>query len=1149
MSPLVTTPGGKEVSRVSVRVVPNTAKIPGELKTALERIEKTFDLEIPVSLDTSGVLADARRLAALAEAEAQVQLRTILDMAGVDAQVAQERARQERSAPIELPTELGDPPKKDIPPVTVPVRVDDPIDAAFQSKIRADLRKLGTTLNLNVPAGVEGEVLRRQVAAQIKSVEKSLSVQVPTEPGAAAEYRRKLADQVRLVERAVQATVPVELDVDAAEQEKVERQVEGVKRRAGRSPIRIPLDIDPSSLTGISAQVAKLGALLSAGGLGALGGQAAAGGIVALGAAVAQAAGAIALLPAAGAAAATVMGTLTLGLQGVSDALTEDDPKKYAEALEKLSPAARKTVVALRELAPEFRDLRSAVQDRLFAGMATEVRELGERYLPVLRAGLTSVAEELNEAGRELAGFAKQRSAVQDVASIFAATSQSTGRLTEALVPLAGALLDIAAVGSQFLAPIATELAAVAAGFGASISVARESGELQRWIAEGIAAVKAFGSVLGNLGSIIAGVFRAGDAAGAGFLGTLDSITARVADLVNSSEGQEALGAFLGAAADAAQVLLPVLSSVARLIGNTLAPLLADVGEAVGPGVVRFLDGLEEALHNAGPGITEFAEGFSSLVSSLGGALPSLGDLVGVLGSELGGVLRDIGPDLAELATVLAGELAEALPVLAPAVGDFVRGLSDLLVAASPLIPVLAEVAKSGLTVLAAAAERLAPIVADLAEGIGEALLPVLPDLVDAFLDLVDALAPVADELAGALVDALRILAPLLPGLVRSVTKLVEVVTPLVEIIADLITGFADFTEQLNGFIDSGSKLGSAVGDGFRAGFEAAVPGIGPFVGLFEQLNEVANGGVGEFTNTTARIPGAWYEAAQNMDEGTTFIGATLDTVQSLFGTAFAGLYATAEAGSASVLSTVDQRSQAMRDAILGPLGAAVDGVTGLWGVLTGNTASAFDTVEAEIAGSSFSAAQSANRSWLEIVVGARSGFDATQREVASGIQRAGSTASGLPGIVRDAIGPLGGYLTGSGRSLIQGFIDGLGASDLIGRAVSAARAVVSAVSGLFPSSPAKEGPFSGKGWTPFRGAALVEGFAEGMTKSVWSARRAALSVTSAVADQFTGTLPASFSGEAVAGATFNVYPREAQSETSIARAMVRELAITSRGL
>lgn len=53
---MATGPGGFEVGRVSVRVVPDTSKFRGDLVAQLRRIEKQLKIEIPVDFDTKGAI-------------------------------------------------------------------------------------------------------------------------------------------------------------------------------------------------------------------------------------------------------------------------------------------------------------------------------------------------------------------------------------------------------------------------------------------------------------------------------------------------------------------------------------------------------------------------------------------------------------------------------------------------------------------------------------------------------------------------------------------------------------------------------------------------------------------------------------------------------------------------------------------------------------------------------------------------------------------------------------------------------------------------------------------------------------------------------------------------------------------------------------
>jgi hypothetical protein len=89
------------------------------------------------------------------------------------------------------------------------------------------------------------------------------------------------------------------------------------------------------------------------------------------------------------------------------------------------------------------------------------------------------------------------------------------------------------------------------------------------------------------------------------------------------------------------------------------------------------------------------------------------------------------------------------------------------------------------------------------------------------------------------------------------------------------------------------------------------------------------------------------------------------------------------------------------------------------------------------------------------------------------------SWVQGLPGRISRAIGNLGSLLYGAGRALIRGFVNGI--KNMLGSVKSAASSVVSAARDFFPFSPAKEGPFSGKGYTLYSGRAIADAFGQGI--------------------------------------------------------------------
>ena len=85
----------------------------------------------------------------------------------------------------------------------------------------------------------------------------------------------------------------------------------------------------------------------------------------------------------------------------------------------------------------------------------------------------------------------------------------------------------------------------------------------------------------------------------------------------------------------------------------------------------------------------------------------------------------------------------------------------------------------------------------------------------------------------------------------------------------------------------------------------------------------------------------------------------------------------------------------------------------------------------------------------------------------------------GIPGKIVSAMGNLDSKLINSGSSLIQGFIDGINRG--FSRAVGAVQDGMQRIRDFFPFSPAKTGPFSGRGYVTYSGLALAEDFGDSL--------------------------------------------------------------------
>jgi hypothetical protein len=131
-----------------------------------------------------------------------------------------------------------------------------------------------------------------------------------------------------------------------------------------------------------------------------------------------------------------------------------------------------------------------------------------------------------------------------------------------------------------------------------------------------------------------------------------------------------------------------------------------------------------------------------------------------------------------------------------------------------------------------------------------------------------------------------------------------------------------------------------------------------------------------------------------------------------------------------------------------------------------------------------------------------------------------------------------GSWLYNSGRSLIQGFINGI--TSMFAPISSAVNSVMGFVAGFFPNSPADHGPFSGSGWTALgnSGAAIAEQFASGLE----SQYRKLQSVTG-------GLMQAATPGAVSSGPTvqMTVQPARGLNEEQVAQIATEKMSFALR--
>ncbi|MGL5442430.1 MAG: helix-turn-helix domain-containing protein [[Mycobacterium] stephanolepidis] len=182
-------------------------------------------------------------------------------------------------------------------------------------------------------------------------------------------------------------------------------------------------------------------------------------------------------------------------------------------------------------------------------------------------------------------------------------------------------LLDIGTVGSTFLPQLAQGATNAANSFAKFVADARETGRMQQWIQTGIDAMRQLGDIAGNLGSTIAGVFRAGQGVGGGFLSSLQTVTQTMSDFVNSAQGRTALGAFFTGANEALAALSPILKTVGESVLGTILPAFTSLGTAAAPALQAVFTNLAEVMKTLAPVVTSLSGPISTLLNALGPAV------------------------------------------------------------------------------------------------------------------------------------------------------------------------------------------------------------------------------------------------------------------------------------------------------------------------------------------------------------------------------------------------------------------------------------------------------------------------------------------------------------------------------------------------
>ena len=424
---------------------------------------------------------------------------------------------------------------------------------------------------------------------------------------------------------------------------------------------------------------------------------------------------------------------------------------------------------------------------------------------------------------------------------------------------------------------------------------------------------------------------------------------------------------------------------------------------------------------------------WTNFLTGLGRDDVDFSQLTNQLLESIGAVAKNVAPRVA----IIGKSIIQAFPsvlsglgsVLAPIVSEALSTAWNIAVQALAGLGIKLPTVDS--SQFMTAFQQVASFVGAAIDGIKGAVSTLASAFAPAFAAMQAALAPIIAQVSSALLPALSVLGAALGNLAAAVLPVIS------------------------------------------AAIQAMAPVIATAIGAVVSLASTISTGLAPVINGIASL-----------------IQAVLPVIQQLFTQWGASIQAVVSAAFAFVESVVTSAMNVI-NAVIGTVLALIKGDwEGVWNGVLNILQAVWDgmiaTVQSciQLVSSTIDSALSFikgvwNSAWSALGSFLDSAWDGFVSAVTGGNEQVMSILGGLHGKIIGLFADARSWLIDSGRALLQGFADGvMGAVGWVGDQISGA---LGTIRGLFPFSPAKEGPFSGRGYTTYSGKALMRDWAKGM--------------------------------------------------------------------
>lgn len=454
------------------------------------------------------------------------------------------------------------------------------------------------------------------------------------------------------------------------------------------------------------------------------------------------------------------------------------------------------------------------------------------------------------------------------------------------------------------------------------------------------------------------------------------------------------------------------------------------------------------------------------------------------------------GTTAKEASTTISGSIGMAKAAWA----NFLTGLGrddvDFSQLTNQLLESIGAVAKNVAPRVAIIGKSIIQAFPSVLSGLGSVLAPIVSEALSTAWNIaVQALAglgiklPTVDssQFMAAFQQVASFVGAAIDGIKGAVSTLASALTPA---LAAMQASLAPIIAQVSSaLLPALSVLGSALGNlaaavlpVISAAIQAMAPVIATAIGAVVSLASTISTGLAPVINGVASL-----------------IQAVLPVIQQLFTQWGASIQAVVSAAFTFVESVVTTVMDAV-NAVISTVLALINGDwSGVWGGIQafasavwsgiGNIVSAGAELIKTVINSALSLIQSIwSAAWNAVSSFFSSIWEGLKGAASDGVNAVYNTVIGIKDMVVGFFTGAGSWLVDSGKALLQGFADGvMGAVGWVGDQISGA---LGTIRGLFPFSPAKEGPFSGRGYTTYSGKALMRDWARGMASEESAVRK-----------------------------------------------------------